>query len=225
MQYSKNFYQIKPSETIFNGLKQEMEHIGYYKLPFANISDIKKFAKSVKQKYIAVIGIGGSSLGTFAIYDFLKRTYNYNKFLHFFDTTDPVDINSKIKKLDLKDTLFIVISKSGTTIETISIFKYLHTKININNSNCIIISEVKSDLTNYAKQNNMKTFEVEIFTEFEGNIAGYEVQSDNFEEVLAEAQNDVSEYDSFCIAVGDTLYWDSQMSDEWNRDWMKKLEL
>lgn len=161
MKYSKNFYQIKPSETIFNGLKEEINHIGYYKLPFADTSDIKEFVKTVQQKHIAVIGIGGSSLGTFAIYDFLKRTHNYDKFLHFFDTTDPIDINAKIKKLDLEDTLFIVISKSGTTVETVSIFKYLHTKINIDNSNCVIISEAKSDLTRYAKQNNMRRFKID----------------------------------------------------------------
>jgi len=158
VQYSKNFYQIKSNETIFNNIKKEKEEVGYYSLPFQDTSDIKEFSKNIKQKYIVVVGVGGSSLGTFAIYDFLKRTHNYNKFLHFFDTTDPVDINAKIKKIDLADSLFIVISKSGTTIETISIFKYLHSKVKLDNKNCIIISEAKSKLTLYAKKHNMKYF-------------------------------------------------------------------
>lgn len=160
MKYNKNFYQIKSNETIFNAIKEESKTIGYYNLPFQETQDIKKFAKNITQKHIAVIGIGGSSLGTFAIYDFLKRSYSYEKSLTFFETTDPIDINARIKKLNLEDTLFIVISKSGTTVETISIFKYLHTQTKIDKNNCIIISENDSKLSEYAKKNSMKTFEI-----------------------------------------------------------------
>ncbi len=160
MQYSKNFYQIKSNEVIFESVKDEIDTVGYYNLPLQDTSAIKEFAKDVKQKYIAVIGIGGSTLGTYAIYNFLKKSHSYNKYLHFFESTDPMDIKSKINKLDLEDTLFIVISKSGTTIETISIFKYLHTQINIDKNNCVIVSENDSKLTSYAIKHNMKTFEI-----------------------------------------------------------------
>ena len=63
-------------------------------------------------------------MGTYAIHKFLKTKKTSNKKLHFFESTDPTDIKSRLEKLDLQDTLFLVISKSGTTIETISIFKY-----------------------------------------------------------------------------------------------------
>ena len=158
MDYIKNFYQIKSNETIFEAVKEERKEIGYYNLPFQDTQAIKTFATQVKQKHIAVIGIGGSSLGTFAIYDFLKRSYNFEKTLHFFETTDPIDINDQISHLDLEDTLFVVISKSGSTVETISIFKYLHSKTTINSSNCVIISEDDSKLTTYANKNSMQTF-------------------------------------------------------------------
>ncbi len=160
MQYKKNFYQIKQSERIFQSIKDEQEYIGYYKLPFQDTSTIKEFAKNITQKHIAVVGIGGSSLGTFAIYDFLKRTYTYDKYLHFFETTDPIDVNAKINKLDLDDTLFIIISKSGTTVETISIFKYLQAQTTIDKTNCVIISENDSKLTAYANLHDMTTFEI-----------------------------------------------------------------
>lgn len=160
MKYSKNFYQIKPNEVIFDEIKEETKDIGYYNLPFQDTTKIKEFAKNATQKQIAVIGIGGSSLGTFAIYDFLKRSYSYDKCLTFFETTDPIDINARIKKLNLEDTLFIVISKSGTTVETISIFKYLHTKTKIDKSNCVIVSESDSKLTAYANKHEMQTFEI-----------------------------------------------------------------
>jgi glucose-6-phosphate isomerase len=158
MKYSKNFYQIKSNEEIFSKVKDELNTIGYYKLPFQDTSNIKKFASNVSQKYIAVIGIGGSSLGTRAIYEFLKHSNNYSKTLHFFETTDPILLNSTIKDIDLNDTLFIVISKSGTTIETISNFRYLSSLVTIDKSNCVIISENDSKLYSYAVQNNISTF-------------------------------------------------------------------
>lgn len=160
MQYSKSFYQIKSNETIFENVKKEIGQIGYYSLPFQDTTKVKEFAKDVKQSHVAVIGIGGSTLGTFAIYQFLKRTNDFTKKLHFFESTDPTDIKQRVKKLDLEDTIFLVISKSGTTIETISIFKYLSSLVTMNENNCVIVSETDSKLTTFAKQNSMQTFEI-----------------------------------------------------------------
>ena len=159
MYYKKNFYQIRSNQEIFEKIVEEREDIGYYKLPYQNTTHIKEFAKTVKQKHIVIIGIGGSSLGTYAIHKFLQHKENDKK-LHFLESTDPVDINYRIGKIDLEDALFIIISKSGTTIETISIFKYLHSKININTSNCIAITENDSKLNNYALKKSIKTFEI-----------------------------------------------------------------
>ena len=151
MKYKKNFYQIKSNQEIFEKIVKEKENIGYYHLPYQDTTLIKQFAKKVTQKHIIVVGIGGSSLGTFAIHKFLQHKENDKK-LHFLETTDPIDVEYRLKKINLDDALFIVISKSGTTIETISIFKYLHTKIDFDSSNCVIITEANSKLDNYAKK-------------------------------------------------------------------------
>lgn len=70
-----------------------------------------------------LLGMGGSSLApevfaeTFgAAEDFLR--------LHVLDTTDPDSISELGARLDLARTLFIVSSKSGTTIETVSLFRH-----------------------------------------------------------------------------------------------------
>jgi glucose-6-phosphate isomerase len=160
MNYSRNFYQIKSNDFIFDAIKEEIDYVGYYNLPLQNTTKFKEFAKTVKQKHIAIIGIGGSTLGTFAIYNFLKKSKTFDRYLHFFESTDPIDLKARVNKLDLDDTLFIVISKSGTTIETISIFKYLHSQVKIDKTNCVIVSESDSKLTKYANQNDMKTFNI-----------------------------------------------------------------
>jgi len=160
MRYDSNLNSRISDEQIFEAITKEQEKIGYYHLPFQNTTAIKEYAKTIKQKHIAVIGIGGSTLGTFAIYDFLRRSNNYDKKLHFFESTDPIDLKARTEALDLEDTLFIVISKSGTTVETISTFKYLHTKTKIDKNNCLIITENDSKLNSYALSNDIKTFEI-----------------------------------------------------------------
>lgn len=159
MKYSRNFYQIKSNDEIFEKIKEEKESIGYYSLPEQNTSEMKAYAKTVKQKHIVVVGIGGSSLGTFAIHNFLRHKTNDKK-IHYLESTDPLDIKKRVSKIVLEDALFVIISKSGTTIETISIFKYLHSLTKIDKTNCICITENDSKLNTYAKANSMKTFEI-----------------------------------------------------------------
>jgi glucose-6-phosphate isomerase len=160
MEYSKNFYQIKSNSEIFERIKAEREEIGYYNLPYQDTAEIKDYAQSISKKHIVVLGIGGSSLGARAIYEFLLPSNNYNKDLLFLETVDPLKINHCLKKVDLNDTQFVVISKSGNTIETISIFKYLSSLVEIDSANCTIISEAGSVLTKFANDNNIKTFDL-----------------------------------------------------------------
>jgi len=153
-------------KEIFKEIKRETKEIGYYKLPFQKIDALKKDIDKLnfKQKQIAIIGIGGSTLGTYAIYNFLKynkkKEKSLNKELHFLESTDPINLNGTLNKLNLKDTLFIIISKSGSTIETISIFKYLTSIVNIDESNLLVITENDSKLNTFAKTNSINSFEI-----------------------------------------------------------------
>ena len=70
-------------------------------------------AKLKKNKIFQIYGMGGSSLGAQAIYDFLK--INIKKSFYFFDNLDEQNQLIKTKK----KTLNIIISKSGNTLETI----------------------------------------------------------------------------------------------------------
>lgn len=160
MNYSDNFNPTMSDVDVFSQIEAEKESIGYYNLPFVDTSKYKEYASTVQQKNIVVIGIGGSTLGTYAIYKFLKHSRNLSKKLFFLETTDPIDIKSKLERIDLEDTLFVVISKSGTTVETVGIFKYINSLIKCDKNNTIVITESDSKLNAYAKANDMRSFDI-----------------------------------------------------------------
>ena len=158
MKYSRNFYQIKSNQDIFDRLVAEKDEIGYYNLPYQDISHIKTYTKNIKQKYIVVLGIGGSSLGARAIYEFLLPSRNFEKELIFLETIDPLKVNFCISKINIDNAHFVVVSKSGNTIETISLMKYIDALNNLDESNCTVISENDSQLSQFAKDNQIKFF-------------------------------------------------------------------
>ncbi len=160
MQYRKNFYQIKSNNQIFEMLKDEREDIGHYSLPYQDTSAIKEYANTINKKYIVVIGTGGSSLGSKAIYEFLLPSKTFSKEIIFLETVDPLNIKQNLSKIDIAESHFILISKSGKTIEIICLFKYLDSIIEINKSNCTVISENDSNLTKLAITNEIKVFEL-----------------------------------------------------------------
>jgi len=93
--------------------------------------------------------MGGSVLGTQAIYTFLKQGIK-KKFI-FFDNLDQLKIEKTKKEINFKKNLFIIISKSGNTIETLINSNLFKDKINSKNS--IIITEEEKNLLNiFAKK-------------------------------------------------------------------------
>jgi len=161
MEYCKNFYQIKSNQEIFERLKAERETIGYYNLPYQDTAEIKTYAQTVQQKHIVVLGIGGSSLGARAIYEFLLPSNTYQKDLMFLQTVDPLEIKHSLRKVSLNNTHFVIISKSGNTIETISLLKYLDSLVKFEQHNATIVSEADSQLSQFAKENNIRSFQLD----------------------------------------------------------------
>ncbi len=105
-----------------------------FKLNF-KLKDLNKFNKF---KTVVIIGMGGSILGSEALYYFLKD--KIKKDFLFFNDIDEDKLKRLKARKDLKKLLFIVISKSGNTIETLSNFFALNI-IKENSRNIIIISE------------------------------------------------------------------------------------
>ena len=104
------------------------------------IENLKRF---MRFKSIALVGMGGSILGSEAIYRFLK--IKIKKKIYFFNDLDESKIDSMKKKESLSKVLFIIVSKSGNTVETLSNTFTLNI-IKKNSKNIIIISEKKNNL-------------------------------------------------------------------------------
>lgn len=97
------------------------------------VNDLNTYAQSVKGQFsdMVVLGIGGSSLGGYALVRALLHPY-WNQLsdaqrnglprYYFVENVDGDQIAPLMEMLDPKRTLFVVISKSGTTAETMSAF-------------------------------------------------------------------------------------------------------
>ena len=151
--------KTKEKEAYFNVLKEfESGKIGYYHLPETSEKFLNTDFSDIDYDEVVVIGIGGSSLGTKAIYEMVKD--ETTKPLFFLENPDPKDIKDKLSKI--KKPLIFVISKSGKTIETISIFKKVinHFNLKENAKNLKIITDENSPLDKFAKEWNLQSFHI-----------------------------------------------------------------
>ena len=123
-----------------------------------NIHLKKLILKKKLNKNILIIGMGGSVLGSKMISSFFGLDKNY----FFLDNLNKELINDLIKK-DLTKFSIFVISKSGTTLETLSncniILDNFKMKKKDISKNFIIISERNNELFNFAKKNDLNFFE------------------------------------------------------------------
>ena len=113
------------------------ENIVFFKNMMLDLKFDAKYKYFKKFRTIVVIGMGGSILGTKAIYSFLR--YKIKKKLIFLDNLDETYLKQIKKNQNLSRSLFLIISKSGKTYETILNMYFL--KNLLKQENTIILSE------------------------------------------------------------------------------------
>jgi transaldolase/glucose-6-phosphate isomerase len=85
------------------------------------LTGIREAARSAGFSHVLLLGMGGSSLGPEVIKTTFGTITGFPE-LHVLDSTDPAQVKAFENKVDLKNTLFIVSSKSGSTLEP-NVFK------------------------------------------------------------------------------------------------------
>ena len=140
-QYSNNFQKtISQANSEINNPKKTFNILNKnFKINFT-INDLKKFKKF---KTIVLVGMGGSILGAEAIYNFFQA--KIKKKIYFLDNLDETKITKIKRNENFSKTLFIIISKSGNTIETLS-NSFLLNIIKKNSKNIIIITQRKNNM-------------------------------------------------------------------------------
>ncbi len=146
---------------------------GFMKLPFRfkEAENIVREAEKYKAfKNLVILGIGGSALGNITLNCALAHPYHNiredRKSPRFFalDNSDPEWTRSLARTVDPSETLFCVITKSGSTAETLANFFYF-LKIIKNNTadwkeHLVFITGEDGFLRDFGRENNIKTFPV-----------------------------------------------------------------
>ncbi|SEL63308.1 glucose-6-phosphate isomerase [Butyrivibrio sp. ob235] len=93
---------------------------------FANKVHSGEIVNEKGEKFTTVvqIGIGGSDLGPRAMYlaleNWAHRTGNFKMEAKFISNVDPDDASAVLNSVDVAHSIFILVSKSGTTLETLT---------------------------------------------------------------------------------------------------------
>jgi transaldolase/glucose-6-phosphate isomerase len=110
------------------------------------------FAEGLRDAVL--LGMGGSSLAP----EVLWRTFGAADdalALHVLDSTDPAAILAVQEQIDLERTLFVVSTKSGGTIETLSLFEHFHSLLG-DGSRFIAITDPGSSLLELAREHGFR---------------------------------------------------------------------
>jgi glucose-6-phosphate isomerase/transaldolase/glucose-6-phosphate isomerase len=121
-------------------------------------SDLDEFAEKARAdglEHAVLLGMGGSSLGP----EVIRRSYGEvpgGMRLHVLDSTDPGAVLATASAVDLDKTLFIVSSKSGGTIETLSHMRYFYERTGQDGSRFCAVTDPGSPLGDLARERGFR---------------------------------------------------------------------
>lgn len=126
----------------------------------AEIKSVAAMAKREKVRHVVLLGMGGSSLCPEVCSKVFESKAGHPE-LMVLDTTSPDAIAAAMKVLDPQFTWFIVASKSGGTLETISLYRYFrdqleHVGVENPGAHFIAITDPESGLEKLAEDESFR---------------------------------------------------------------------
>lgn len=116
------FYLDTMARHAIEHFQQTHRHLPMFQLQhnLAKVLEVAPLAKTAKKRFtdIVLLGTGGSTLGAQLLCKFSRLEDDIR--IHFFDNIDPLTFKHFWAKNRLESTLFLVISKSGSTPETLT---------------------------------------------------------------------------------------------------------
>lgn len=110
-------------------VQRRLPELYFLDLPKQDTEEINAIAHSIRSKsnYFLLLGIGGSALGARALVEALKPLYNLKNYpkIFIYDNLDPTTLTSILSIINLNKTTVNVVTKSGSTVETMASFLIL----------------------------------------------------------------------------------------------------
>jgi len=134
MNFARRLWTKDPTLWFSEPVPEIKDRLGWLILPeimHEKLEELDTFAHEVKEEgiiHLVLLGMGGSSLAP----EVFQKTFGYKKEypgLFVLDSTHPEAVRALQHKIDLRKTLFLVSSKSGTTLETLSLFHYFWNEV------------------------------------------------------------------------------------------------
>jgi transaldolase / glucose-6-phosphate isomerase len=122
-----------------------------------HIAELTNFAESVREEGftdVVLLGMGGSSLAPEVLRRCFTSPAGWPR-LHVLDSTDAATVAAIEQAVDLPRTLFVVSSKSGGTIEPLSMFAYFYQRVG-EGSHFVAITDPGSGLEKLAHEHGFK---------------------------------------------------------------------
>ncbi len=119
------------------------------------LTQVRVKARTDGMTHAVVLGMGGSSLCP----DVLRRTFGPQPdglTLHVLDSTEPATIRNLESQIDLKHTLFVVASKSGTTAEPLAFFEHFYARTGGRGDQFLAITDPGSHLATLAEERKFR---------------------------------------------------------------------
>jgi transaldolase/glucose-6-phosphate isomerase len=106
-------------------------------------------------QHVALLGMGGSSLGP----EVIRQSFGVQDdglVLHVLDSTDPDAVAALERELDLERTLFVISSKSGGTVETLSHMKHFYERTGGKGEQFVAVTDPGSPLVDLARERSFR---------------------------------------------------------------------
>lgn len=163
--FIRRFWTRDPTLWFPKKESEIVDRMGWLHLPEMmqkKIDDLARFAEKVRlegRTHVVLLGMGGSSLAP----EVFQRTFGnapgYPE-LMVLDTTHPDAVRSLEERVDISKVLFLVSSKSGTTLETLSLFRYFWKRMDESGirpgQNFVAITDPDSPLDKIARERKFR---------------------------------------------------------------------
>lgn len=146
--------------------EKESGTVGYYHLYHTSLKLIDGSLEFIKDKThiknVILVGMGGSSCGVKALRDLLFDGKNGDKNLWIIDNTSSHTLSKILNSIKLEESLFIITSKTGSTVEVVSLFKLIIAHFNLSLNELqkyfVFVSDQHSKLHKEGENLGIKTF-------------------------------------------------------------------